>query len=335
MDNADAPTTVVHHHHHHRHDGTIHHHHHTHSAKVAPPLEKIPQPPRLPSRIVNNSAVLSAVRDVPCRHLGSVLYTPNVDPADSEASSHTKLDYETGQYSIPRREGRENCTLTVRIPRFYLSHDELLHTCARRAVWGTDIYTDDSDPLCAVIHGGWIRGAWPPDVDINMLEPDLRSVTLAPDAVDWKDTVLEEPPAESPMIPPTDKDLHVTLLILPALQAYASRVSHGVKSRAWGADHDGLSFRIERIAWVDEKSGKAGDRSAVTRKERLRRLMSQDHNAATAGAADPALKRPVGGSSNGLRPSSPPVKLPAAMRSSQTTNNKPLVASKLKVAASA
>ena len=147
--------------------------------------------------------------------------------------------------------------------------DELLHICARRAVWGTDVYTDDSDPLCASIHAGWIRGAWPADVDVRLLEPDLRHVTLAADAVDWKSTVLEEPPTESPMISPHNKDLHITLLILPALQAYTGRIAHGVKSRDWGSDHDGSSFRIERIAWVDEAGSKAEERTATARRKRI------------------------------------------------------------------
>ena len=273
MNNADSSTPVPHHHHHHHHrhpDGTIHHHH-SHIPKSAPPREKTPPAPRIPTITINNEPILSTVQNLPRRHLGTVVYSPSVDPASSKESARTKLDYATGQYSIPRCDGKENCTLTVRVPRFYLSHDELLHVCARRAVWGTDVYTDDSDPLCAIVHAGWIRGAWPPDVDINMIEPNLKNVTLDTHSVDWKDTILDKPPPESPMIPPPDKDLHITVLILPALEAYTSRVAHGVKSRPWGSDHDGLSFRIEKIAWVDDGRGKVEERRAPARKKRLDR----------------------------------------------------------------
>ena len=121
---------------------------------------------------------------------------------------------------------------------------------------------------------GWIRGAWSPDVDINMLEPNLQHVSLADDAVDWRDTVFEAPPVESPMIPPANKDLHITLRILPALENYTGTIAHGVKSRDWGSDHDGLSYQIDKIAWVDERNGQAGDRSAAARKQRLLRSMA-------------------------------------------------------------
>lgn len=323
MNNVVAPATVPHHHHHHHHrhpDGTIHHHHH--NRKPTPSGEKPPAAPRMPSVIINNDAILSTVQGLQRRHLGSVVYAPNVDPATSDESAKTKLGYATGQYSIPRCDGKENCTITVRVPRFYLTHDELLHVCARRAVWGTDIYTDDSDPLCAVVHAGWVRGAWPPEVDVKMLEPQLREVTLASDAVDWRDTVLEKPPAESPMIAPPNKDLHITLLILPALEAYAARVAHGVKSRAWGTDHDGLSFRVEKIAWVDEGECNAEERSAKIRKRRLERFMVGGRLGGRRGAAatatgfgkvtpSPPVKLTIGK----LKPTRPAAKVAAAVGS--------------------
>ncbi|KAK4130797.1 hypothetical protein BT67DRAFT_458444 [Trichocladium antarcticum] len=31
----------------------------------------------------------------------------------------------------------------------------------RRALWGTDVYTDDSDVISACIYAGWIRSEWP------------------------------------------------------------------------------------------------------------------------------------------------------------------------------
>lgn len=85
---------------------------------------------------------------------------------------------------------------------------------------------------------------------------------------DSKQTVFATAPA-SPMLPVPGKDLHLTLLILPTLQKYASRVAHGVKSRAWGDDHDGLSFRVEKMAWVDEKGGRGEERGGGSRHRRL------------------------------------------------------------------
>jgi len=87
--------------------------------------------------------------------------------------------------------------------------------------------------------------------------------------LDSKQTVWTTAPI-SPMLPVPGKDLHLTLLILPTLQKYASRVAHGVKSRAWGCDHDGLSYRVEKMAWVDEKAGRGEERGAEARHGRLK-----------------------------------------------------------------
>lgn len=170
--------------------------------------------------------------------------------------------------------------MTVRIPRFYLSNKEREKICRSRAVWGTDVYSDDSDPLAAAIHAGWIRGDWGVDVDVSMLE--LNS----PNDVDTKDTVFTSPPA-TPMVPLPGKDLHLTLLILPTLQEYTSRVAHGLKSRPWGSDHDGISYRIEKIAWVDEKADRGEERDGESRHKRLKTSLS---SRATA----PALRMGTG-----------------------------------------
>ena len=274
VSNPNGSTPVPHHnhhlhHHHHHADGTIHHHHHTHTKQAAPTTEKAPPPPRMPRTIITNTAVLSAVQNHPRHHLGSAVYAPTISPSAISTSLTSKIDNLAGSYAIPTQFGKENCTLTVRVPRFYLTHSNLLHTTARRAVWGTDIYTDDSDPLCAAIHAGWIRGAWPAAVDVNMLEPDLKNVSLATKVIDMKDVALEAPPTDSPLIVPKGKDMYITILILPALQYYASRVVHGLKSRAWGTDHDGLSFKIEKIAFLDGGEGTGEEKSATIRKERL------------------------------------------------------------------
>lgn len=205
------------------------------------------------------------VRDVPRRHLGATLYLPSLELPISLTSYDPKLTDTPPPYTIPRCDGKENCTLTVRIPRFYLSKEELEKVCLGRAVWGTDIYTDDSDPLAAAIHGGWIRGEWGHGIDFSMLEakPGKDAET--------NQTVFTSVPA-SPVLPPADKDLHLTLLILPTLQKYTSRVAHGIRSRAWGSDHDGMSYRIEKMAWADEGAGRGEERDAESRRKRLKMM---------------------------------------------------------------
>ena len=179
------------------------------------------------------------------------------------------MDNLVGSYTIPPQFGKENCTLTIRVPRFYLLRSNLVHTTARRAVWGTDIYTDDSDPLCAAIHAGWIRGAWHDGIDVSMLEPELKNVSLGADSTNTNDTNLEAPPSDSPLSIPIGKDMYITILILPALQVYSSRIVRGLKSRAWGGDHDGLSFKIEKIAFLKGGDGIIEEKRAAMKKERI------------------------------------------------------------------
>jgi hypothetical protein len=89
-----------------------------------------------------------------------------------------------------------------------------------------------------------------------------------------KDMGIEE--GERPKIPPappSGKDLHITLLILPKLERYESSVLFGLRSRPWEQNHDGMSFKVLRIEWVDEGVGRAEERSGEARRKRLRNLI--------------------------------------------------------------
>lgn len=154
--------------------------------------------------------------------------------------------------------------MTIRVPRFYLSKEEREQVCLRRAVWGTDVYSDDTDPLAAAIHAGWLQGDWGDLIDVSMLE--LNPVNGTTNASQAEYTSVPG----SPMLPPAGKDLHLTILILPTLENYASHISHGIRSRAWGGHHDGLSYRIEKIAWVDEKASQGEERGGEARRKRLK-----------------------------------------------------------------
>ena len=76
-------------------------------------------------------------------------------------------------------------------------------------------------------------------------------------------------PPKQPLSPPRNRDLHLTLVILPPLQHYSSTVRHGVKSRDWGDDHAGSSFMVDKIAWVDEGVAKGEERSGEERRKRI------------------------------------------------------------------
>ncbi|KAH0113992.1 hypothetical protein KCU82_g23919, partial [Aureobasidium melanogenum] len=81
-----------------------------------------------------------------------------------------KYHFKSSVKPIPRFEDKANCTFTVRVPRAYLGASSaveedsgtiaggLEEICKTRAVWGSDVYSDDSDPIAAAVHSGWIRG---------------------------------------------------------------------------------------------------------------------------------------------------------------------------------
>jgi hypothetical protein len=135
--------------------------------------------------------------------------------------------------------------------------------------------------VAAAIHSGFIRGEWGDDVDISMLDLEIKDqYQHAPrdqQAVNGANSTSKSDSKSAPKIPPVppaDKDLHITLLILPPLEHYDSSVLFGLKSRAWGNNHDGMSFKIERIDWVDEGVAKGEERGGEARRKRLRSMMS-------------------------------------------------------------
>ena len=219
----------------------------------------------MPSTTIKNNQILESVRNLPRHHLGSVVYSPGLEPPTSKASIGSRLPYTTAPYIIPPCEGKENHTLTVRVPKFYLSRKHREQVCLHASLWGIDIYSDDSDPLAAAIHSGWIRGDWGDIADFTMLE-----INPTPESKDTEHQPTLSAPPPFPMLPPPGNDLHITLLILPPLQQYPSRVNHGIKSRAWGNDHDGMSYRIEKIAWVEEKAERGEKRNGEARRKRLK-----------------------------------------------------------------
>lgn len=217
---------------------------------------------------------------LPRQHLGSTLYTPRIGAPSANASSESaKFGYTTTPQPLPRLEKRENCTFTVRVPRFRIDGTRREEICARRALWGTGVYTDDSDPVAAAIHSGFIRGAWGEDVDESMLDLEIKDdyqhapqSTPANGAEGSKSGSQIKGP-RLPPFPPADRDLHITLLVLPRVEQYDSTVMFGIKSRKWDGRHDGMSFKVHAVDWVDDGVGRGEERSGEARRKRLRTLM--------------------------------------------------------------
>lgn len=126
------------------------------------------------------------------------------------------------------------------------------------------MYTDDSDVVAAAVHSGWIKG------DFGEYNEDLRDVfNQTQDEAEEESDDLNEKPTQPARIP-RDLDMHVTILILPPLQKYSSSVMHNLHSRSWGNDHDGMSFMIHRIEFVDEpRFSRHSERGPVAKKRRM------------------------------------------------------------------
>jgi hypothetical protein len=216
-----------------------------------------------------------------------------------------KRDFTTGRgfastpQPLPRFEGNENCTFTVKVSRAYLDHKSREEITIRRAVWGTDIYTDDSDIIAACIHQGWFKGAWPAGVDEDLLGLELTEDGVIP-VFQPLDETWTNPPPSGPADVPKNRDLNVNILILPLLDKYSSVTRFGMKSREWGGNydgyhsvHDGLSFMIQSIQWIDGVNGLEG-RSTHDRRE----LMAQDQREADIEAAKALEELVLNGNGN-------------------------------------
>ncbi|KAK4555496.1 hypothetical protein LTR86_007248 [Recurvomyces mirabilis] len=256
-------------HHHHHHHATHHHHHH------AP---KPAAPPRKPTVSVQSKAVLDEIASKPQKHLGSQLYTTELtQPTNADIALDSKLKFSSKMKPIPHYEDKENCTFTVRVPRFYFARSKqtgqgeepspLEEICKHRQLWGTDIYTDDSDVVAAAAHSGWIAG------DFGDANSDLHDLVDEPEPtgldLSQASPSLDAKPAR-PVKAPSTHDMHVTVLILPPLPAYASTMQHHVRSRAWDKSHDGMSYMIHRIDFVDEAPAtRFTERGITARKQRI------------------------------------------------------------------
>eukprot|EP00208_Stichococcus_sp_RCC1054_P006746 CAMPEP_0206141198 /NCGR_PEP_ID=MMETSP1473-20131121/12087_1 /ASSEMBLY_ACC=CAM_ASM_001109 /TAXON_ID=1461547 /ORGANISM="Stichococcus sp, Strain RCC1054" /LENGTH=369 /DNA_ID=CAMNT_0053535663 /DNA_START=229 /DNA_END=1338 /DNA_ORIENTATION=+ len=86
-----------------------------------------------------------------------------------------------------------------------------------RQLWGSDIYTEDSDLVAALMHAGFY------------------SISL-------------------PAAPPSVAEVRAVVALLPPEQHYPSASRHSIRSRAWGASLQGCSFKVER-AWLVTAKG--------------------------------------------------------------------------------
>lgn len=239
-----------------------------------------------PKQIIRISNVVALARRNPRRHLGFFRYTPDVGPVDLVRPSAPKFDISIQPNLLPSFTDPEciNCTYTVRVSRLWLRQRERGLICAERYLWGSGIYSDDSDPLAAAMHSGFITSVYPAGIDEALLSRVIAE---------------QNPRIEGCMAPENpkpveeNKDLHITLVVLPQLERYAESVRFGIKSRNWpdGPDaattsptadpaskmpHDGVSFMVLKTEFVDDGvEVKLVGRTGKEKRERLRRELME------------------------------------------------------------
>ncbi|KAA8522644.1 hypothetical protein F0562_012995 [Nyssa sinensis] len=124
-------------------------------------------------------------------------------------------EYESSLADKSGESSQNGPTLEIRIPAEHV-------TATNRQVrggqlWGTDIYTDDSDLVAVLMHTGYCR------------------------------------PTASPP-PSAIQELRATIRVLPPQDCYISTLRNNVRSRAWGAAI-GCSYRVERCCIVKKGGG--------------------------------------------------------------------------------
>jgi len=105
---------------------------------------------------------------------------------------------------VRRPACRRGSLVEVLLPSRYLTNES--KAIQQRRLWGTDIYTDDSDLVAVLVHTGHVK---------------LKAAV--------------------PKMP-----LLVSLRACPVQTTYASSERNGLRSRDWTETHTGVSYKVER-----------------------------------------------------------------------------------------
>ncbi|KAI7894755.1 histone deacetylation protein Rxt3-domain-containing protein [Mucor mucedo] len=194
-----------------------------------------------PKLIIKNEQVWKSLQGVHERSLGFQVYTP--------------------QLILPHLERCLNGVMEIRVPARYLTFENM--RVKKRALWGTDIYTDDSDIVAMAIHSGKYQP--------QFIEPDIGADDPFALAVAGKQRESTEAAKRlalsgkkwvrhDNLIP--DHDLKVTVRVLPTLKNYASCIRYRLKSREWGK-HDGMSLYVDKVEKVKKGEARLKGRSTI------------------------------------------------------------------------
>eukprot|EP00250_Pteridium_aquilinum_P005311 c15426_g1_i2 orf=455-3070(-) len=163
------------------------------------------------------------------------------DPDGNQGSSDTTaITYRPGEYmpeltklwkeyeSLKNGEGTssgQGPTIEIRIPAKLVTTSN--HQVRGSQLWGTDVYTDDSDLVAVLMHTGYYR-----------------------------------PTASQP--PFSVQELRATVRVLPPQDSYTSTLRNNIRSRAWGAA-SGCSYSVHQCRILKVSGGHIDLEPCLTR----------------------------------------------------------------------
>ncbi|KAK5097055.1 hypothetical protein LTS08_007075 [Lithohypha guttulata] len=229
-----------------------------------------------PKKTVKVATLASQILRKPRRHLGSFQYNPEILVPHDQSATDTETEICIKPKLLPSFSETNdlNCTYTIHVSKTWLQQRERRIICASRNLWGTGLYTDDTDPVTAAMHMGWIKPAFH-NVDETLLKKIVHDQN--PKIEISKDL---KPPAQ-PLEIPKGRDLKITCVVMPLLDHYEETSRFGVRSRAWPegltettAPHDGVSFAILKVEVVElgpeeRRMGRTGTSKRARLKEQL------------------------------------------------------------------
>jgi Histone deacetylation protein Rxt3 len=229
-----------------QHAQQLHHHHH----HLQRPSSSLDQPTLFkPRKTIRISSIITAAKRLPRRHIGSFKYEPIIEEGDLAKPGIDRIDISVRPNLLPSfvEANKVNCTYSVRVPKLWLQERERRLVCKSAYLWGSGIYSDDSDVVAAAMHSGFIKSAAPEGVDRTLLD----RVTSEQNAKIEGLINVPDKPAE----PESGKDAIVTLLVLPNLEFYGGSARFGICSRTWPetaakTQHDGVSFAVLKVEFL-------------------------------------------------------------------------------------
>lgn len=228
-------------------------------------------------KVVKTAQIMAQVLKQPRRHLGTYTYNPQILVPEEPAATgglNSDSDIMIKPNLLPAFDcpSQVNGTIHVRVPHMWLADRERRLVCQTRNVWGTGIYTDDSDPVAAAIHMGWLRPSFSSGVDDALLSRIVK------DQNPKVEVAKEFKPPSTPMEMCKGQDLRIELVVMPQLESYSGTARFGFSSRSWSenegnAVHDGVSFAVLGCEFV--KAGLEERRTGRTGTEKRARLRAQ------------------------------------------------------------